>query len=170
MRRLAIVPCVTFLSIVAVPLTARQAPPPIPAKSGVATGTVTAAGKSITLTHAYVGADADGNYEVVLTDTAIPEAAIATEVKSLGGQRLLRQGKASGISMLVNAKGFVLNIVPFIGENLRGNTMQASAGDLASFKATATSVTGQGSRTTAQTSGQGWSYSASWNAVPIVVK
>jgi hypothetical protein len=168
MRRRAIVSCLTLLSIVTV--AARQAPPPIPAKPGVAAGTVTAAGKTIALTHAYVGADADGNYEVVLTDTPLPEAAIATEVKSLGGQRLLRQAKASGISMLVNSKGFVLNIIPFIGEDLRGNTMQASAGDLASFKASATSVTGQGSRTTAQTSGQGWSYSASWNAVPVIVK
>jgi len=170
MRRLAIVSCLTFVSIGTVSVAARQAPPPVPAKAGVAAGTVTAAGKTITLTHAYVGADADGNYEVVLTDTPLPDAAIATEVKSRGGQQLLRQGKASGISMLVDAKGFIRNIIPFIGENLRGNTMQASAGDLATFKASATSVTGQGSKTAAQTSGQGWSYSASWNAVPVVVK
>ncbi|HEX5475504.1 MAG TPA: hypothetical protein VFX12_12660 [Vicinamibacterales bacterium] len=169
MHRLAIVSCLTFVSIVTVTVSARQAPPPVPATQGVSAGTVTAAGKTVTLAHAYVGSLSDGEYEVVLTDTPLPEAAIATEV-SPGGQPLLRQGKASGIAMHVNKKGFVLNLVPFIGENLRGNTMLASAGDLTTFKASATSVTGQGTKAAAQTSHQGWSYSASWNAVPVVVK
>lgn len=159
---------VAVLTFTSSAVSARQTPP-VPAKPGVAAGTVTVAGTTITLAHAYVGALADGLYEVVLTDAPVPQADIAVEVKSGGGQRLLRAGKVNGISMLVDDKGSLRNIMPFAGE-LRGNSMLASAGTLAAFTASAKSVTGQGSMTTAQTMSQGWSYAASWNAVPVVVK
>jgi hypothetical protein len=98
-----------------------------------------------------------------------PAADIAVEVKSGGGQRLRRTGKVSGISMLVDGNGFLRNIIPFVGES-RGNSMLSRAGTLAAFTASAKSVTGQGAMTAAQTMSQGWSYAASWNAVPVVVK
>ena len=147
---------------------ARQTPP-VPAKPGMAAGTVTVGSTTITLAHAYVGALADGLYEVVLTDAPVPPADIAVEVKSGGGQRLLRSAKISGISMLVDGTGFLRNIIPFVGE-LRGSSMLASAGTLTAFTASATGVTGQGSMTAAQTMSQGWSYAASWKAVPVVEK
>ena len=159
---------VAVLTLTSSAVSARQTPP-VPAKPGVAAGTVTVAGNTITLAHAYVGALGDGLYEVVLTDAPVPPADIAVEVKSGGGQRLLRSGKLSGISMLVDGKGFLRNIMPFVGE-LRGNSMLSSAGSLAAFTASAKIVTGQGSMTTAQTMSQGWSYAASWNAVPVVIK
>lgn len=149
-------------------VSARQAPP-VPAKAGMASGSVTLGSTTITLAHAYVGALADGLYEVVLTDAPVPPADIAVEVKSGGGQRLLRSAQISGISMLVDGKGFLRNIIPFVGE-LRGGSMLASAGSLTAFAASATGVTGQGSMTAAQTMSQGWSYAASWKAVPVVVK
>jgi len=150
-------------------VSARQTPPLIPAKAGMAAGTVAVGGTTITLAHAYVGALPDGLFEVVLTDAPVPPADIAVEVKRGGGQRLLRSGKVSGLSMLVDGTGFLRNIIPFVGK-LRGGAMLASAGSLTAFAASATGVTGQGSMTPAQTMSQGWSFAASWNAVPVVVK
>ncbi len=143
--------------------------PPVPALPGIAAGTVTVGSTTITLAHAYVGALADGLYEVVLTDAPVPPADIAVEVKSGGGQRLLRSGKVNGISMLVDGQGFLRNIIPFVGE-LRGGSMLSSAGTLTAFAASAAGVTGRGNMTAAQTMGQGWSVAASWNAVPVAVK
>ena len=77
--------------------------------------------------------------------------------------------RLSGISMLVDGQGFLRNIIPFVGD-LRGGSMLASAASLTAFTASATGVTGQGSMTPAQTMSQGWSFAASWNAVPVVVK
>lgn len=93
-----------MLTLTGSAVSARQ-PPPVPAKPGVAAATVTVAGTTITLAHAYVGALGDGLYDVVLTDAPVPPADIAVEVKSGGGQRLLRAGKVNGISMLVDDRG-----------------------------------------------------------------
>ena len=141
-------------------------PPVIPAAAGVATGMVQAGQLKVALAHAYVsgpiGTD-DPVYQVVLTDTPLPEAAIAKELVHFGGQGMLRAAKVSGISLLVDATGFVRNVVPFIGADLRGSRMIASAGSLTSFAVKGGHVTGQGQQTAEQTN-QGWSYSASWNA------
>jgi hypothetical protein len=146
---------------------ANQAKPPaIPAAAGTASGTVQAGPLTITLAHAYVSGPLDPDdvvYQVVLTDAPLPEAAIDRELRNGGGQALLRAGKVSGISLLVDAKGFVRNVVPFIGSDLRGSRMLASAGTLPSFTVKGGRATGQGQQTTEQTN-QGWSYSASWNA------
>ena len=77
--------------------------------------------------------------------------------------------RLSGISMLVDGQGFLRNIIPFVGD-LRGNSMLSSAGTLAAFTTGPKGVTGQGTMNTAQTMSQGWSYAASWNAVPVVIK
>ena len=170
MRRFAVVTLFVFLASFTVTPSARQALPPIPAKPGVAAGTVQAGTLTITLTHAYVGLQEDGLYQVVLTDAPLPVAAVPVEVKSRGGQRLLRTAQISGISLLVDDKGFIRNIIPFIGKDLRGSNMLASAGSLAAFTASAASVTGQGSVKADDTGVKKWSYSASWNAVPVAVK
>jgi hypothetical protein len=43
---------------------------------------------------------------------------------------LLRAGKVSGVALLVDASGFVRNLVPFIGSDLRGGRMLASVSTL----------------------------------------
>jgi len=145
---------------------AAQSPPPVPAKVGAAAGTVEAGAKKITLLHAYVAGpigEDDSLYQVVLTDAPIPDDAIGKELLHRGGQALLRAGKVNGIALTVDGTGFIRNIVPFIGE-LRGNQMMASAGRLTVFAAKEGHSTGQGMLTSAQTTKQGWSYAASWNA------
>jgi hypothetical protein len=101
-------------------------------------------------------------YQVVLTDSPVPPEALAKEI-ARGGQPMLKSGKLSGITLLVDDTGFVRNMVPFVGE-LRGSSMLASAGRLDSFAVTPSGTTGQGRKTLDQTVGQGWSYAASWNA------
>lgn len=153
---------VVALSVVA---TARQGAPPVPDKSGVAAGSIKYGTATVVLTHAYASGPFESGgalYMVVLTDRPIPEASIAAETKR-GGQALLRAGKLQGISLMVDATGFVRNMVPYIGE-LQGSKMIASAGRLASFVVRGGRVTGQGSMTADRTMGQGWSYAASWNA------
>ena len=143
-----------------------QSAPPIPAKVGAAAGTVEAGGKKVILAHAYVAGpigEDDPLFQVVLTDAALPEDAIGKELLHRGGQALLRAGKVNGIALTVDATGFIRNAVPFIGE-LRGSQMLASAGQLTAFAAKEGRSTGQGVLTSAQTTKQGWSYAASWNA------
>jgi len=155
-----------FLSIVVVAAAAKQAAPPVPDKPGVAVGSIKRGSATVALTHAYAAElvqFGETIYMVVLTDQPIPEASIAAETKVGGGQPLLRAGKLQGISLMVDSKGFVRNMVPFIGE-LQGSKMIASAGQLASFVVGGGHVTGQGSMTADRTMDQGWSYSASWNA------
>ncbi len=170
MRGLAAVTLVVSQVCAASAVSAWQALPPIPPKPGAAAGTVQAGDLVVKLTHAYVGLQEDGLYQVVLTDAPLPAAAVLVEVKSRGGQRLLRTGQVSGISMLVDDKGFIRNIIPFIGRDLRGGNMLASAGSLASLTASPASMTGQGSATPDQTGVAKWSYAASWNAVPVAVR
>jgi hypothetical protein len=157
-----VLPAVAFC-VVAV-ATASQAIPPVSDKPGVAVGSIKRGSATVTLTHAYASGpfDSDNLYMVVLTDGPIPAASIGAETK-MGGQPLLRAGKLQGISLMVDSKGFVRNMVPYIGE-LQGNRMISSAGQLTSFAVRGGRVTGQGSMTADRTMGQGWSYAASWNA------
>lgn len=137
----------------------------IPPQVGVASGTVQAGKLNVTLRHAYASGPIDSGgtvYQIVLTDSPIPPEALSKELER-GGQQLLKTGKLSGIALLVDDTGFIRNMVPFIGE-LRGSRMLASAGQLQAFRVTPPHVTGQGRATPEQTSGQGWSYAASWNA------
>lgn len=137
----------------------------IPPKVGVASGTVQAGKLTVTLRHAYALGPIDSGgtvYQIVLTDSPIPAGALSKELER-GGQQLLKTGKLNGIALLVDDTGFIRNMVPFIGE-LRGSRMIASAGQLQAFRVTPPQVTGQGRATAEQTSGQGWSYAASWNA------
>jgi hypothetical protein len=146
--------------------TATQSAPPVPQKIGTASGTVQAGTTKITLTHAYASGpmgEGDPVYQIVLTDAALPDDALAKELLHRGGQTLLRAGKINGIAILVDKTGFARNVVPFVGQ-LRGNQMLASAGQLTAFAADEGRTTGQGSLTAAQTAKQGWNYSASWNA------
>ena len=71
----------------------------------------------MTLTHAYVGGPIDGNYIVELTDQALPEASLAAELKFLA--RAASAGKAQGLMLYVDAKGFVITAIPFAGEHRR---------------------------------------------------
>lgn len=121
------------------------------------------------LTHAYavLASDARPDYYVVLTDGPIPPEMVAKDLQR-NGRTLLQSGKLSGISMLLNAEGFLLNIIPFIGD-IRGTLMLGSAGSLTSFVVGAKAVTGQGTMDT-KTTGQGWSYSAGWNATLLTTK
>ncbi len=153
-----------LLGCVTAGVAAAQAPPPVPAKAGVAVGTLKAGSTTVTLAHAYVAGPFDNLYVIELTDQPIPEAAIAGEVKRGGGQGLLRSGKLQGILMYVDDTGFVQTLIPFIGET-RGDKMLASAGRLTSFTLKAGQVTGQGAKTPDQTMQQGWSYAASFNAI-----
>ncbi len=140
-----------------------------PAKPGTVTGTLTVGGTPVTLTHAYAAGPIDGDkYVVELTDQALPEAALATELKFGGGQGLLRSGKAQGLFLYVDAKGFVVTAIPFAGE-VRGNKMLSSVGSLPSFKVAAGQVTGTGKMTTDDTN-QGWSYQAQFTAPVRPVK
>ncbi len=156
--------------MLASPLAIAQAPPAIPAKAGEAAGTVQAGKVTVNLKYAYamgpLDAPADPVYQIVLTDAPIPPEALAAELKNRGGQRLLRTSKVSGISMLVDSKGFLRNIVPFVDE-MRGSPMLASAGDLDKFAMTPAGITGQGKKGLADKGGQGWSYAASFNAALI---
>jgi hypothetical protein len=162
----AITALVMGLGLTAAAATATQSAPPVPQKIGTASGTVQAGTTKITLTHAYASGpigEGDPVYQIVLTDAALPDDAVQKELLHRGGQTLLRSGKINGIAILVDKSGFARNVVPFIGQ-LRGNQMLASAGQLASFAADEGRATGQGSLTAEQSSKQGWSYSASWNA------
>ena len=136
--------------------------PAIPATPGDAAGTVTAGGKTVTLKHASAAkVPEDGGpplHQVVLTDQPVPTEALATELKPFGGGRLLRAGKVSGISFLIDSKGNTRNVIPFAGD-VRGSQSQGG-GSLAKFTASPTGVTGQGKKDP----GGDWSYAASFNA------
>lgn len=135
---------------------------------GTAVGTLTVGGATVRLTHAYAGGPIDGsNYVVELTDQALPAAALEAELK-YPGQRLLRAGKAQGLMLYVDAKGFVLTAIPFAGE-VRGSKMLASVGSLPSFTVARGLVTGAGKMSAADTN-QGWSYQASFTAAVRPVK
>lgn len=140
-----------------------QAAPAVPAKPGEAAGTVQAGKTSVALKYSYA-MPFDDAYHVMLTDTPVPADMLAKELKLGGGQTMLRQKKASGVFMIVAKDGFVRTLIPFVGEDIRGNNSMASVGKLDSFTATPSSVSGQGGRTLAQTMNQGWSYAASFNA------
>jgi len=143
-----------------------QALPPVPAKAGEAAGTLQAGNTSVALKYAYAMM-VDDAYHVMLTDTPVPMDMLARELKLGGGQTMLRQKKASGVFMVVSAKdGFVRTLIPFVGDDMRGSNSMGSVGKLDAFAATQANVSGQGSRTLAQTMGQGWSYAASFNAAP----
>jgi hypothetical protein len=138
---------------------------PIALKPGVAAGTLQAGAQKVALAHAYALASSDAMgpiYQVLLTDGPIPPEMLAKELQR-GGQTLLKSGKLSGISMLVGVDGFIRNIVPYLGD-LRGSRMLSSAGKLTSFVVSAKAASGQGSMSIDSTMGQGWAYSASWNA------
>ena len=151
-----------------------QAPAPIPGKAGVAVGALKAGPVTVTLAHAYASGpidsfgDGDLLYMVVLTDRPIEESAIAGEIKR-GGQALLQSGKLQGLALLVDSKGSIRNIVPYVGE-LRGNRMLASAGRLTSFTVQKDRVSGQGALTPEDTMQQGWSFAASWNATLLAAR
>jgi hypothetical protein len=133
--------------------------PGIPAKAGEAAGTVTAGGKSATLKYAYAAhVPDDGAYQVILTDQPVPPEALADELKPRGGARMLRAGKVSGVSMLVDPSGNTRNVIPFVGDT-RGSQSQGG-GSLAKFAVAPAGVTGQGHKDP----GGAWSYSASFNA------
>jgi hypothetical protein len=154
--------CLCFLLAVAA---IAQTAPAIPAKSGDAAGMVQAGKTIVTLKHAYALGPIDRGgevYQIMLTDGPVPSDVVAKELALGGGQSLLRSGKLSGITLLVDSTGFVRTMVPFIGD-LRGSQMLASAGQLDRFAAAPTGITGQGSKGAADTMGQGWSYAASWN-------
>jgi hypothetical protein len=140
-----------------------QPAPALPAKAGDAAGTLQAGKTSVALKHAYA-MQFDDAYHLMLTDTAVPADMLARELKLGGGQTMLRQKKASGVFMILSKDGFVRTLIPFAGDDLRGSSSMASVGKLDSFAATAGNVSGQGSRTLAQTMNQGWSYAASFNA------
>jgi hypothetical protein len=141
----------------------RKATTGAPARPGTATGTLTVGTTPVALTHAYVGGPFDGgNYIIELTDQVLPEASLAAELKFGGGQGLLRSGKAQGLMLHVDAKGFVMTAIPFAGE-YRGNKMLASVGSLASFTVAAGQVTGAG-KLTAEDTNQSWSYQAQFTA------
>jgi len=139
--------------------------PGIPAAPGTAAGSVQLGKATVALTHAYAHAFTMFDqlvYQIVLTDGPIPPEALAREL-ARGGQSLLKGSKLSGLSILVGPDGSIRNIVPYIGD-LRGSQMLASAGSVDAFKASGTTVVGQSSRDSTRTMGQGWSYTASWNA------
>jgi hypothetical protein len=142
-----------------------QPAPAIPVKPGEAAGTVVLGKTTVTLKYAYASlAEGAGepSYQIMLTDAPVPPDVLAKGVATKGANGLLRSGKLSGISMLVSAKGFLYNIIPFVGE-LQGSKMLGSAGSLEKFAVTPAGLTGQGRMDAAGTS-QGWSYSASFNA------
>jgi hypothetical protein len=143
-----------------------QPSPAIPAKPGEAAGTVVMGNTMVTLKYAYASGPEDAGdpvYQIMLTDGPVPPDVLAKGGATKGANGLLRSGKLSGISMLVDAKGFLRNIIPFVGD-LKGNKMLASAGRLDKFTATPTGLTGQGRMGTSDTGNQGWSYAASFNA------
>lgn len=140
-----------------------QAAPAVPAKPGEAAGTLQAGKTTVALKYSYA-MPFDDAYHVMLTDTPVPAEMLAKELKLGGGQSMLRQKKASGVFMIVAKDGFVRTLIPFVGDDIRGNNSMASVGKLDSFAATPSSVSGQGARTLAQTMNQGWSYAASFNA------
>jgi hypothetical protein len=143
-----------------------QPAPAIPAKPGEAAGTLVVGKTTVTLKHAYATGPADRGgpvYDVMLTDGPVPPEILAKGLGIGGAKALLNSGKLSGITLLVGADGFLRNVIPFAGD-LRGEKMLASAGRLDSFAVTSNGLTGQGRKALADTMGQGWSFSASWNA------
>ena len=143
-----------------------QQVPAVPPSAGVAAGAIQLGKTTVTLKHAYALGPMDMGgmlYQVVLTDSPVPPEALAKEI-ARGGQPMLKAGKLSGITLLVDDTGFVRTMVPFVGD-LRGGSMLASAGKLESFAVTPNGLTGQGRKQIDQTVGQGWSYAASWNAL-----
>lgn len=143
-----------------------QQAPAIPSSPSLAAGTLQLGKTTVTLKHAYALGPMDMGgklYQVVLTDSAVPPDALAKEL-ARGGQPLLKAGKLSGITLLVDDTGFVRNMVPFVAD-LRGSSMLASVGKLESFAVTPNGLTAQGRKQIDQTVGQGWSYAASWNAL-----
>lgn len=154
------------VAIVAASPAFAQPAPAIPAKPGEAVGTVVMGKTTVTLKYAYASGPEGGGdpvYQIMLTDGPVPPDVLAKGIATKGANGLLRSGKLSGISMLVDAKGFLRNIIPFVGD-LQGNKMLASAGSLDKFTVTPSGLTGQGRMGTADTGNQGWSYSASFNA------
>ncbi len=149
----------------------RPVPPPIPAKAGAADGTLTAGKVTVVLTHAYALGPIDSAggivYQIVLTAGPIPPEALPKELARAGGQALLRAGKLSGLGLLVDEKGYIRNIVPFVGDDLRGSRMISGGDTLQNFAVKQGTVTGQGSMSLASSMGQGWSYAASWNATVV---
>jgi hypothetical protein len=143
-----------------------QTPPPLPAKSGEAAGTLQAGKTSVELKHAYAMGPVDDAYHVMLADAPVAADMLAKELKFGGGQTLMRQNKLSGVYMIVGKDGFVRTLIPFVGE-MRGSPSYGSVGKLDSFTATPSSVTGRGGRTLAQTAGHGWSYGASFDAALV---
>ena len=142
-----------------------QSAPAIPAKPGEALGTVQLGKTTVTLKYAYAsGPEGAGapSYQIMLTDGPVPPDVLAKGIATKGANALLRSGKLSGISMLVDATGFLYNIIPFVGD-LQGSKMLGSAGRLDKFAVTPAGLTGQGRMDAAGTN-QGWSYSASFNA------
>ncbi|MEO5822390.1 MAG: hypothetical protein ABIT71_17925 [Vicinamibacteraceae bacterium] len=135
--------------------------------AGTVTGTLTVGTTPVTLTHAYVALDGD-NYIVELTDQALPAASLAAELKFGGGQGLLRSGKAQGLMLYVDGKGFVVTAIPFAGD-YRGNKMLSSVGSLVSFKVAAGQASGTGKLSLEDTN-QGWSYQAQFTAPVRAVK
>jgi hypothetical protein len=162
----------TFLSVCAVAVTivsgesARQGKAPaIPSAPGVAAGTVALGSATVTLAHAYAMARTEFDetlYQIVLTDKPVPADALAREL-ARGGQPLLKAGKLSGISLLVDTSGHVRNIVPYVGD-LRGEKMLAGGGSLAAFAVKGTLLSAQAVFGTDRTVGQGWSFTGSWTA------
>lgn len=143
-----------------------QPVPAIPAKPGEAAGTVVMGNSTVTLKYAYASGPEDAVdpvYQIMLTDGPVPPEVLAKGSATKGANGLLRSGKLSGISMLVDAKGFLRNIIPFVGD-LKGNKMLASAGRLDKFTVAPSGLIGQG-RMGAGDTNQGWSYAASFNAV-----
>ena len=135
--------------------------PAVPAKPGEAVGTVKAGTAVVTLKHAYAQRLPDETpplYQVILTDQPVAPEALANELKKFGGRPLLRAGKISGVSILVDARGSTRNVIPFIAD-LRGSNSQGG-GSLDKFAESPSGITGQGQKAP----GEAWSYSASFNA------
>jgi hypothetical protein len=145
--------------------------PAIPSAPGVAVGTVVLGSTTVPLAHAYAMARTEFDetlYQIVLTDKPMPADALAREL-ARGGQPLLKAGKLSGISLLVDTAGHVRNIVPYVGD-LRGEKMLAGGRSLAAFSVKGTLLSGQAVFGTDRTVGQGWSFIGSWTATVLPSK
>jgi hypothetical protein len=135
-RRSRIAACAVVLAIASWTATAAlaQQAPAVPSTTGIAAGTVQLGKSTVALKHAYALGPMDMGgllYQVVLTDSPIPPDALAKEL-ARGGQSMLKSGKLSGVTLLIDDTGSVRNMVPYVGD-LRGSKMLASAGRLESF-------------------------------------